>query len=112
LCGRNEYNAIKEMEQIKYGLVFLLKIAKGTKSKEKSIAFGIADEKYQCQDITPHSELLFKTVLKNKTSPSGHKILFQKKESTIIENPECEKINLYQLQIKQKVNQSKFQKIN
>jgi hypothetical protein len=112
LCGRNEYNIIKEIEQMKYGLVFLLKIAKGAKSNEKSIAFGSADEKYQCQDITPHSELLFKIVLKNKTSPSGHKILFQKNESTIIENPKGETKNLNQLQIIWKVHQSKFRKIN
>lgn len=36
---------------------------------------------------TPYSELRFNIVLNHKTSPSGHKIRFQKKESiTTVDN--------------------------
>ena len=36
----------------------------------------------QCQGDVPHSALLFCTVLNKNTRASGHKSLFQKKEST------------------------------
>jgi hypothetical protein len=47
--------------------------------------FGSADEKYQCQGDVPHSELLFKAVLKYNTAPSGHTSRPQNHESTSVD---------------------------
>jgi hypothetical protein len=48
---------------------------------------GRADVKYQCTGNTPHSELRFKTELNQKTSISGHVILFHIIESIKIVAP-------------------------
>lgn len=54
----------------------------GIRNIERPIALGSAEQKYQRNGETPHSELLFKTVLNQKTSASGQTGLFQNIEST------------------------------
>jgi len=49
---------------------------------EKVSVLGMATAKYHHHGETPHSALLFSTVLKKSTSPSGHNQRCQKKLST------------------------------